>query len=428
MVKSSRRRGGTHGARSAAVVLASATTGHSIARSLGRLGIDVFGVYPVRREVVASRYWRGVEIIDVESRPTSDTAARLAEFGQSIGGRPQLMVTSDDQASFVANHTDVLAGVFEFPTNPPDLVTRVTNKQLLHELCVGLGVPTPHSYFPAHREDVAELMPRLHFPVLIKGIDTRAVARRTGKAMALATRPSHLEALYDDMELDGHRTVMIQAYIAGGADTRWMFNAYLNRSSECLFGLTGVKIRENPISGGSASLAVCRRNARLVDEAIGFLEAVDYRGPVDMDYRYDRETDEYKLLDFNPRMGATFRAFVDDHGWDVARVMHADLDGIPVRTGRPIDGRRWLVENSDVAAGLRYLRAGQLGPGSWLRSLRDVEELAWFSRDDPRPLLSMARIMTTKLYPSRLSRPPGQRPRRNRIPAVAGRPDRRLLP
>lgn len=379
----------------------------------------MFGVYPDRGAIAASRYWRGIEIIDIEGRPTAETAAWLAKFGESIGGRPQLIGTSDDQARFVATHADALADAFKFQANRDELVTTLTNKQQLHELCVGLGVPTPESHFPGSRDDLAELLPRLRFPVLLKGIDTRAVARRTGRALALATSPSHLRKLYDDMELADHPTLMVQAYIGGGADTRWMFNGYLDGSSRCLFGLTGLKIRENPISGGRASLAECRWNARLVDEATQFLEKVGYRGPVDMDYRYHRETDEYQLLDVNPRMGAAFRTFVDERGWDVARVMYADLDGIRVTTGRPRDGRRWLVENSDVASALRYARAGQLAPRAWLRSLRDVDELAWFARDDPRPLLSMTRMMAGKLHRPRLLPSVRPRPRPEHAPSVA---------
>lgn len=414
---------GTAGSRSSVVVLASARTGHSIARSLGRLGVEVFGVYPGRADIVASRYWQGVEIIDVESRPTAETAAQLVQIGQSIGGRPQLMVTSDGQARFLAAHADVLAGAFRFQTNRRELVAVLTNKQRLHELCVRLGIPTPRSYFPAHREELADLMPQLRFPVLLKGIHTRAVERRTGRAMALATTASHLRELYDDMEVDGRRTVMVQEHISGKAETRWMFNGYFDRSRKCLFAITGLKLRENPISGGSASLAECRWNERLATEASEFLGAVGYHGPVDMDYRYDPRTDEYRLLDVNPRMGAAFRTFVDEQGWDVARVMYADLDGIDVVTGAPREGRRWLVESSDVVASLSYARAGQLGLRSWLRSFRDVEELAWFSRDDPRPLLSMARVIATRLYPSRLTDPVRLRPRREQVRPVATRQD-----
>jgi D-aspartate ligase len=47
------------------------------------------------------------------------------------------------------------------------------------------------------------------------------------------------------------------------------------------------------------------------------MQEIGYSGIVDIGYRYDRRDGEYKLLDVNPRVGATFRLFVDSNGMDV---------------------------------------------------------------------------------------------------------------
>jgi predicted ATP-grasp superfamily ATP-dependent carboligase len=36
---------------------------------------------------------------------------------------------------------------------------------------------------------------------------------------------------------------------------------------------------------------------------------------VDLGFRYDARDSRYKPLDVNPRIGATFRLFVDAEGW-----------------------------------------------------------------------------------------------------------------
>ena len=48
-------------------------------------------------------------------------------------------------------------------------------------------------------------------------------------------------------------------------------------------------------------------------------------------------------------------------------------------------GRRFLVENYDPLGAVGYWRRGELGLGSWVRSLRRVDEVAWLARDDLRP-------------------------------------------
>jgi D-aspartate ligase len=53
-------------------------------------------------------------------------------------------------------------------------------------------------------------------------------------------------------------------------------------------------------------------------------------------------------------------------------------------------GRKWLVEQ-DIASSLQYRRDGKLTLRQWLASLRGIEELGYFARDDLRPFLALAR-------------------------------------
>ncbi|MCA1569475.1 MAG: hypothetical protein LC798_03970 [Chloroflexi bacterium] len=377
------------------MILATATTGHAIARTLGRLGVSAYGIYPTRSAVTRSRYWRGIRILDLSAFPTSASAASLTRFGRSLPGSPQLITTTDDQARFVADHADLLGETFTFPRVSSELIATLTNKRLLSELCSRLKVPTPSSYFPADSEELQRLVETVRLPIILKGTEDRAAFRYT-KAVARTRR--RLAEICLTIEVRDYPGLMLQEYVpAGTTGSRWLFNGYFDASHRCLFGLTAIKVRENPISGGVASLAECRWNPRLAAEAIAFLEKIEYGGPVDMDYCHDEATDEYKLLDVNPRLGATFRALVDDRGWDVARAMFADQNGVPVDTGRSLARRRWLAEHADVVASVRNAQAGQLRLRSWLWSLIEVRELAWFSRDDLRPLLDLARYAVTKL-------------------------------
>ena len=54
------------------------------------------------------------------------------------------------------------------------------------------------------------------------------------------------------------------------------------------------------------------------------------------------------FLDVNPRIGATFRLFVDTAGLDVARTLYRDLTRQPVGARLPREGRKWVVENLEA--------------------------------------------------------------------------------
>jgi predicted ATP-grasp superfamily ATP-dependent carboligase len=109
---------------------------------------------------------------------------------------------------------------------------------------------------------------------------------------------------------------------------------------------------------------------------------------VDLDYRLDLRDGKYKLLDFNPRIGAQFRLFQDEGDMDVARALHLDLTGRSVQQRDP-RRRTFLVENHDLLASWGYHRDGSLSIRAWLQSLKSTDETAWFATDDLAPFLVM---------------------------------------
>jgi predicted ATP-grasp superfamily ATP-dependent carboligase len=168
-----------------------------------------------------------------------------------------------------------------------------------------------------------------------------------------------------------------------------MFNGYFDAQSKCKVGFTGRKIRQAPAYTGASTLAVCLPNPTVHETTVRLMQAVGYRGILDIGYRFDRRDSQYKLLDVNPRIGGTFRLFVGDDGMDVLRALYLDLTAqeVPATTVR--DGRRWIVEPLDLRSSCTYARNGDLSLGGWVRSLRGVREAAWYATDDPLPFLAV---------------------------------------
>jgi predicted ATP-grasp superfamily ATP-dependent carboligase len=119
------------------------------------------------------------------------------------------------------------------------------------------------------------------------------------------------------------------------------------------------------------------------------MKAIGYYGPLDIGYRYDARDGQYKVLDINPRIGATFRLFVGENGMDVARAMYLDLTGQEVVSMPAKEGRKWIVEDLDLVSSFRYCREGTLSFSDWVRSFRGIEEAAFMCKDDPLPVTAM---------------------------------------
>jgi D-aspartate ligase len=108
---------------------------------------------------------------------------------------------------------------------------------------------------------------------------------------------------------------------------------------------------------------------------------------LDIDFRFDARDGKYKVLDINPRIGATFRLFVDPNGMDVVRTMYLDITRQTIRSGSALDGRRWCVEDCDLLSSAHALFHRNLRVRDWIASYGGVAEWGVFAADDPVPAI-----------------------------------------
>jgi D-aspartate ligase len=362
-----------------------------IVRSLGRLGLDVYVVHDDRwAPPDFSRHLSGKFTSNFNDAAPDRFLEDLLDIGRKLGRRSVLIPVDDVTALFVDDHAELLKAWFMFPDRSAGLARSLSSKQELALLCRRLGIPAPETAVPQSRSEVAAFADQAQFPVVGKAIDPMLLRQRAGtRSVVIVQDADTLLEAYEAMEVDGIPNSLLQEYIPGGPDSIWMFNGYFDNRSECLFGFTGTKLRQYPPYTGPACLAVCRRNPPLEQATKAFLKTIGYHGIVDLGYRYDTRDGDYKLLDVNPRIGATFRLFTATNGMDVARALYLDLTGQPVPTSVAPDGRKWIVEHHDLLASRQYHRDGQLSLKDWVRSLRGVRETAWFAWDDPAPFAAM---------------------------------------
>ena len=360
-----------------------------IARSLGRLGVPVYAVDSSSGAFASfSRYCKGKFDWD-DSLPSSESVQFLLEVGQRIGQRSILIATSDGSATFVADNTHALQEWFIFPNVSSELVHMLCSKKESYYLARRLGIPTPEAVFPSSRRDVLIFLRTAVFPVMLKGIDGNRLSRHCGQRMFIAQTASELLEKYDSIEDLKNPNLMLQEYIPGDDEAVCGLEGYFNESSECVFAVTGKKLRQWPAYKGVTTLGICVKMETIENITKEFMTAVRYKGILDIGYRYDSRDGLFKVLDVNPRIGCTFRLFVAENGMDVARALYLDLTGQPVVPATACVGRKWIVEDLDVLSSLCYLRDRKLTLKQLIRSFRGIKETAFFALDDPLPFIAM---------------------------------------
>ncbi|MFB7588073.1 ATP-grasp domain-containing protein [Streptomyces sp. NPDC056169] len=369
------------------------------ARSLGRAGIPVHAVIESSTSpVTRSRYLRSART----GPPTPSSAAltellvRLAdEISHGSDGRapdgashPVLALPLDDVSALaLARRRAELAPRFLLPEQTGEQLLRVADKAALARTCAVLGLPHPRTELPADADEAAAMAWSIGLPVVVKWSRPWLLPAGSGlRSTSIVRSLAEVRELYGRTPEAGSR-LLLQELLPAGRDLDWFFHGYVDSAGRCATGATGRKERSWPDGAGLTAVGRWTANPAVDRTARELLDALDYRGVCDLDFRLDPATGAYHLLDFNPRPGAQFRLFADAEGLDVVRAAHLDLTGRPVPPHSPAYGRRFVVENYaalSLATSPRPRYAAE--PGG---ARQGWTEYAWFAADDPAPALAM---------------------------------------
>ncbi|MEU5398633.1 ATP-grasp domain-containing protein [Streptomyces sp. NPDC005963] len=452
-------------------------------RSLGRAGVEVHAVVEAADSpVVRSRFLRGAHLAPPGPLGAREFTELLLRVSDRIGTTAVLIAMDDASAIHVAAHRALLRDRYLLPSQPVGLPGLLADKAELAAVCARAGIGHPSSVVPGSADEAADAVGVLGLPLVAKWSRPWLLSPVSGlRSTTLVRSPAAARELYGRAECAGS-PLLLQRYVPDAPRTDWFFHGYFSdppadhaKTGEpvgprCLVGGSGLKELSWPARTGLTAKGRWHPNAEVEDAARRLVRQVGYRGILDLDFRRDRGTGSYQLLDVNPRPGAQFRLFTDAGGLDVVRAQYLDLTGqrVPQSAGRP--GRVFVAENyallsaamslgtrprpeeprtagtvgrdsrrgRGTAVGQRAERprhapattpahgprqgGGTAAAGVGTPAGRPGWETAWYAGDDPRPFLAMLRAWLGRgaVKAGRRLRPPALLPRR--VPRPAQRP------
>ncbi|MCX5328559.1 MULTISPECIES: ATP-grasp domain-containing protein [unclassified Streptomyces] len=352
-------------------------------RSLGRFGVPVYAMVEDRFTPCAvSRHLTGRFVVPTTGlEDPRDLTSTLLRLGRAIGRRAVAVPTDDESAVLLAEHAERLSEWFLLPPVPTALPRVLTSKDGLRRICTEHRVPTPRAHAPADRAELVALGRDLGYPLVLKNLEAYTRVR--------APVVSHTTVVYDEAELlavIGPRetpSVLMQEYIPAPDAEDWITHLYCGARGAPRAVFTGYKVRSWPVRSGATTRAWSWPNHRLAGLATDLCRRIGYSGLADLDWRFDRRDGLYKLVDFNPRLGAQSRLFESGEGIDAVRAMYLDLTGQQIPGGPQAHGRMFVVGQLDLLSATIGAWQERRFPSAVLP--RRGTERAWLSWDDPLP-------------------------------------------
>ena len=380
---------GAFDTRSGAFVLGMNETGLTAARCLGREGIAVKGFdIGAKRAGFLSRYCKATEVCPDPLEQPDELVRFLRRQVNDAAQKVVLFPTSDLFFLFLSRHRAQLADKFLMSLPSQDVAERVVNKRGLYELAAANETPFPKSYFPRTYEEAVAVKESLRYPAFIKPYWGHQWRRHFGghhKGFKVRSPDEFLERFREVLK-SGH-PALVQPYVTSPDDNLFSISLYVSQSGEVLAAFPRRQVRQYPPNSGTVTLAISERNAELVADVTHFCQAIGYRGIAGLEFKRDREDNQYKLLDFNPRLMLSdgLTAYC---GINLPLIQYLDLTGQkPAPRHEYAEGVKWLDTIADFHAFREYHERGELGFKDWLKSLTRAKAFALFAWDDPLPFL-----------------------------------------
>lgn len=383
-----------------AVICGASATGLGVGRDLGRRGIGVvFADYEAFRPGFASRYVSRNETGIVAASET-DLIEKLLALGNRQKQKPVLFQTTDQMVLTIADNRTQLENCYHIADSTRlGIADVVTDKKSFYELCLKHQVVSPRTVFPRTLDEAHAVRSEFDFPVIIKPIHGHLWRERLkGRKLLTAQTVEQYEQLIEKFS-DDLSELMVQELIPGPESNLWI-GGFCMRQADGEPGttFTGRKLRQHPPGFGSASLADAAHNDEVVRLSTEFLKRIGYRGVCGTEFKFDERDSQYKMVEVNPRQTLWF-ALIGAAGIPLNYYAYCDLAGLPLPdTGKLQEGTKWILFEKDLATSLGYMLRGKLGLFRWLGSFRKIRVHAVMSLHDWKPMLSVLRTYSVRVW------------------------------
>jgi predicted ATP-grasp superfamily ATP-dependent carboligase len=209
---------------------------------------------------------------------------------------------NDSYYAFV-KHGEELKGLVNFLVPGAEAFSIAHDKSKTTAFCNSIGIQVPQTYEIADDSDLEHIANQVRFPVVIKaksGTGVNFGLRYANNKEEF--RQKYYEIASQQSATDStNYTPFVQEYIPG-----FIHDACtLTVNGEVTTILTQVRRVMYPIYGGVGAINYTTHDPKLTELAQKLLEALQWNGPAQIEFKYDPRDRTYKLIEINPKLWGT---------------------------------------------------------------------------------------------------------------------------
>lgn len=329
---------------------------------------------------------------------SNDLLKKLVGMGKGREKNALLVPTNDKLVRFLADNYDQLSELYYLSISCPDSVDISYNKRKTYLKARELGIPIPESYFPNNIEELKKLADQIQYPVIIKPAVMHTFHSQTGKKVFFCADKASLISNYNMiLQYIPAEEVIVQQFLKGGAKSLYSFGTFC-ANGEVYAGFIANRIRQKPMDFGISTCFAKTVDVPEIEElATRFLKGTNYFGFAEVEFMYDDETNEYRLIEINPRTWK-WHSIANILGINLLEMMVKYLQNEPVEkiiSRKPNVG--WIERLTDTYVVVGEVLKGKMPLSEYFSTLKMKKQSAVWSWKDPMPAVMYA-LLTPYLF------------------------------
>lgn len=199
----------------------------------------------------------------------------------------------------VAKNFHMMSGKYLCPSY--DQLIQANDKMNLMKVARKCNVPTPRIFDCANLEQVKRQCENLPYPLVVKLRSDEGLYLQPGERYCIVRAPLELLAAYAKLEkIKPHP--LIQEFVDGDG---YGFSGLFDHNSRPRAYFCHKRLREYPVSGGPSTYCQSVKEDKLIEHGMALLSFLKWKGIAMVEFRKDKESGQFKLMEINPRFWGT---------------------------------------------------------------------------------------------------------------------------